>query len=130
MDRQQYAHSRMLIDYREGPVGTCSIHCTGADIAVNRHKTVQGVFAADYAGRQLVSAKTAFWVIGGDRSGVMTQRAKWAFERKVDAQSFIRDHGGRLATYEDSMKATFEDMYTDIKMVRERSRQKKAKGAR
>jgi copper chaperone NosL len=130
MSRQQYSHSRMLIDYKEGPVGTCSIHCTGADIAVNRHKTVRGIFAADYAGRQLIPARAAFWVIGGDRSGVMTQRAKWAFEKKADAQSFIRDHGGSLATYEDAMKATFEDMYADIKMVRERSRQRKAAGTR
>jgi nitrous oxide reductase accessory protein NosL len=130
MDRQQYAHSRMLIDYQEGPVGTCSIHCTAADIAVNRHKRVRGIFVADYSGRQLIPATMAFWVIGGDRSGVMTQRAKWAFGKKADAQSFIRDHGGSLATYEDAMKATFEDMYADIKMVRERSRQRKAAGAR
>jgi hypothetical protein len=130
MDRQQYAHSRMLIDYREGPVGTCSIHCAGADIAVNRHKTVRGIFAADYAGRQLVPATTAFWVLGGDRSGVMTQRAKWAFAKQADAEAFIRDHGGSLAAYEDAMKATFEDMYADIKMVRERTQKRKARSMR
>ena len=130
MNRQQYAHSRMLIDYQEGPVGTCSIHCTGADIAVNRHKTVRGVSVADYSGRQLISAARAFWVIGGDRSGVMTQRAKWAFENKADAQAFIREHGGSLANYEDAMKATFEDMYADIKMVRDRTQKQKARGMR
>jgi copper chaperone NosL len=130
MDRQQYAHSRMLIDYKEGSVGTCSSHCTGADIAVNRHKTVRGIFAADYAGRQLIPATMAFWVIGGDRSGVMTQRAKWAFAKQADAQAFIRDHGGSLATYEDTMKATFEDMYADIKAVRERAQQRKTRSTR
>ena len=130
MDRQQYAHSRMLIDYQEGSVGTCSIHCTGADIAVNRHKTVRGIFAADYAGRQLVPATTAFWVIGGDRSGVMTQRAKWAFAKQADAQAFIKDHGGILATYDDIMKATFEDMYADIKAVRERAQKRKTRTMR
>lgn len=130
MDRQQYAHSRMLIDYQEGPVGTCSAHCTGADIAVNRHKTVRGIFAADYAGKQLVPATTAFWVIGGDRSGVMTQRAKWAFGKREDADAFIREHGGSLAAFDAVMKATFEDMYADIKSVRERTQKRKARGTR
>ena len=130
MNRQQYAHSRMLIDYREGPVGTCSIHCTGADIAVNRQKTVRGVYVADHTGKQLIPATTAFWVIGGDRSGVMTQRAKWAFEKKTDAESFIKDHGGSLADFEDAMKATFEDMYADIKAVRERARKQKSRSMR
>ena len=128
MSRQQYAHSRMLIDYQEGPVGTCSIHCTAADIAVNRHKRVRGVFVADYSGRQLIPATTAFWVIGGDRSGVMTQRAKWAFARQTDATSFMRDLGGSPANFEDAMKATFEDMYADIKAARERARKQKARG--
>jgi copper chaperone NosL len=130
MDRQQYAHSRMLIDYREGPVGTCSIHCVGVDIAVNRHKTVRGIFAADYAGRQLVPAKTAFWVIGGDRSGVMTNRAKWAFGNRTDAEAFIRDHCGKLAAFDDAIKATFEDMYADIKSVRERAQKLKTRSTR
>jgi copper chaperone NosL len=130
MDRQQYAHSRMLIDYREGPVGTCSIHCVGVDIAVNRHKTVRGIFAADYAGRQLIPAKTAFWVIGGDRSGIMTNRAKWAFGNRTDAEAFIRDHGGKLAAFDDAIKATFEDMYADIKSVRERAQKLKTRSTR
>jgi copper chaperone NosL len=130
MDRQQYAHSRMLIDYREGPTGTCSIHCVAADVAVNRHKTVRGLYAADYGSRQLIPATTAFWVIGGDRSGVMTQRAKWAFEKRADAEAFIRDHGGGMATFDDAIKATFEDMYTDIKMVRDRAQERKARSGR
>lgn len=126
MDRQQYAHSRMLIDYQEGSVGTCSIHCMGVDIAVNRHKTVRGILAADYAGKQLVPAKAAFWVIGGDRSGVMTKRAKWAFGKREDAEAFIREHGGKLSVFDDAIKATFEDMYADIKAVRERAQKRKA----
>jgi copper chaperone NosL len=130
MSRQRYSSSRMLIDYKEGPVGTCSIHCTGADLAVNRQKRIHEVYVADHSGRQLIPAKKAVWVIGGDQSGVMTQRAKWAFEKKTAAESFIRDHGGSLATYDAAMKATFEDMYSDIKMVRERSRRKVVEAAR
>jgi len=39
MDRTQYAHSRMLIEYGEKEtIGTCSIHCTASEIALNRQK--------------------------------------------------------------------------------------------
>jgi nitrous oxide reductase accessory protein NosL len=130
MDRQQYAYSRMLIDYKEGPAGTCSIHCTAADIAVNRHKTVRSIFVADYGRIQLIPATTAFWVVGGNRSGVMTQRAKWAFENQADAKAFIKAHGGRLASFDDAIKATFEDMYADIKAARGRAQERKARSER
>ena len=130
MDRGAYSHSRMLIDYREGATGTCSIHCTGADLAVNRHKHINEVYAADYNDRQLIPAKNAAWVIGGDRDGVMTRRAKWAFAKKEDAEAFVRQHGGKAGTYEDAMKATFEDMYQDIKAVRERSKARTKGSAR
>lgn len=130
MDRQVYAHSRMLVDYKEGAVGTCSIHCTSADIAVNRHKRVQGIAVADYREKELIPAQSAIWVLGGDRSGVMTQRAKWAFGRRADAEAFIKEHGGAMASFEDAVKATFEDMYSDIKAVRGRAQQRRDRGAR
>ncbi|HTG02127.1 MAG TPA: nitrous oxide reductase accessory protein NosL [Nitrospirota bacterium] len=127
MDRQEYAHSRMLIRQKEGDAGTCSIHCTAAHIAVNRDKRIIEILVADYGSRHLIRAKTAFWVIGGDRGGVMTLRAKWAFANESDAAAFIRDHGGRQATYDEALKATFEDMYTDIKAVRQRSIERKTR---
>jgi len=60
----------------------------------------------------------------------MTQRAKWAFEKRADADAFIRGHGGSLATFDDAIKATFEDMYADIKTVRERAQKRKARSTR
>lgn len=46
--------------------------------------------------------------------------AKWAFEKEADALAFIRDHQGKLATFDDAMRATFEDMYEDVRMIRAR----------
>ncbi len=38
MDRQVYAHSRMLIEFSETTtIGTCSIHCSANMIALKRH---------------------------------------------------------------------------------------------
>ena len=51
---------------------------------------------------------------------VMTKRAKWAFADETTAQSFITQNGGNRADFESAIKATFEDMYQDTKMIREK----------
>jgi copper chaperone NosL len=121
MDRNQYAQSRMLIEYADNEtVGTCSIHCTASEISVHREKTLRTIRVADYFTRKLVLAENAFWVIGGNKEGVMTRRAKWAFENSTDAERFISENGGRHGTYREAMEITFGDMYGDIKMIQER----------
>lgn len=57
--------------------------------------------------------------------GVMTKRAKWAFEKKEDAEKFKAESGGELATFDQAIKAAYEDMYTDTKMIRERRKMRK-----
>ena len=40
MDRQKFAHSRMLIEYTDGSrMASCSIHCLAVDLAQNIDKT-------------------------------------------------------------------------------------------
>ena len=54
MHRQTYAHSRMLFQYDDGSsLGTCSIHCAAMELALNRHKTVRALYAADRTGKKL-----------------------------------------------------------------------------
>ncbi len=125
MDRKQYSYSRMLIEYAEGLArGTCSLHCTASEMTVNRDKTLKGLKVADYNSRKLLPAEKAFWVIGGSKTGVMTRRAKWAFREQKEAMAFIKENNGRLADFQQAMRATFEDMYGDIKMIRERERKR------
>ena len=118
MDRRTYAHGRMLLEHDDKTsAGTCSIHCTAAQMAAHREKRIIGTFVADYTTNELVEARKAFWVIGGKKKGVMTVRAKWAFREKAAAEAFIRDNGGTLGTYDDAMTAAFSDMREDIGML-------------
>ena len=41
----------------------------------------------------------------------MSIRGKWGFEEKERANKFIKENGGRFATFDEVMKAAFEDMY-------------------
>ena len=59
--------------------------------------------------------------------GVMTTRAKWAFETKEAADNFMSAHGGRPATFEEVMKASFEDMYEDVLMIQKKRKMMKMK---
>ena len=119
MDRAKFAHSRMVVEYDDGTtLGTCSIHCLAIELVVNMDKTPRSMQVGDYNSKKLIDAEKAFWVIGGNKPGVMTKKAKWAFENKADAEKFIAENGGSLSTFDETMKATFEDMYADTKMIR------------
>ena len=78
------------------------------------------LLVGDYATKQLIDAEKAFGVIGGEKPGVMTKRAKWAFAPKEGADTFIKQSGGAPGTFDTAMKATYEDMYQDTKMIRDR----------
>ncbi len=121
MDREKFAQSRMLIEYTDGTAtGTCSIHCAAVDLALQIDKTPKAVLVGDYNTKALIDAEKATWVLGGSKMGVMTRNAKWAFAQKADAEKFISQNGGKTASYDDAMKAAYEDMYADTKLIRER----------
>ena len=125
MDRKMFAHSRMLVVYDDGSeVGVCSLHCLALDFAVHLDKTPKTIQVGDYNSKKLIDAEKAVWVIGGDKPGVMSRRAKWAFEEKAAAEAYIQANRGQLATFEAAIKAAYEDMYTDTQMIRERRKAK------
>ena len=126
MDRKTFAHSRMLVTYEDGSsMGTCSLHCTAVELALNIDKTPKSIEVGDFKTKKLIDAEKAFWVIGGSKPGVMTKRAKWAFESKADADAFIKENGGKPASFDEAVKASYEDMYADTKMIRDKRKMMK-----
>lgn len=126
MDREKFSHSRVVIEYDDGSsVGTCSIHCAAVDLALNIDKTPSAIMVGDFNTKTLIDAETAYWVIGGSKMGVMTKRAKWAFYKAEDAENFKTANGGDTAILDQAMKATYEDMYSDTKMIREKRKMMK-----
>ncbi len=128
MNREKFQHSRMLLEYDDGSVfPACSLHCAAVDIAGNLDLFPEQILVADYDGHELIDAETATWVVGGDIPGVMTKRGKWAFAAKAAAEAFIKAHGGSLASFDEAIKASFEDMYQDTRMIREKRKLRRAK---
>jgi nitrous oxide reductase accessory protein NosL len=119
MDRTVFARSRMLIVYDDGTtVGVCSIRCAAADMKQNRDKQIKSLMAADYTTKELIDAGTATWVIGGSKEGVMTAVPKWAFANKKDAEQFIKENGGEIASFDQAMKAAEGELHEGAGMHR------------
>lgn len=126
MEREKFGHSRVYIEYEDGTtVGTCSIRCAAVELCSNIDKTPKTVWVGDYETKKLIDVEKAFWVIGGSKPGVMTKQAKWAFEKEDGANKFIKENGGEIATFDGVIKAAYEDMYADTKMIRDRRKMKK-----
>jgi copper chaperone NosL len=121
MDREKFAYSRIVIEYDDGKAqGFCSIRCAALDLAANMGRAPKTISVGDYNTKELIDAEKAFWVIGGSKMGVMSDRAKWAFKTEADAAAFVKEFGGTQATFEMAMKAAYEDMYQDTKTIRKR----------
>ena len=128
MKKMMFGHSWMMIEREDGSVvGVCSVHCAAVDMALNIDKPAKDITVGDYNSKKQIDAEKAFWVLGGDKMSVMTSRAKWAFESKDSADNFIKQHGGRPATFEEVMKAAFEDMYQDTLMIQKKRKMMRMK---
>lgn len=120
MDRATFGHSRMLIEYEDGStVAVCSLHCAAVELANTIDRIPVLVRVADYDTGELIDAEGAVWVLGGSRKGVMTGTAKWAFGSRESAERFVKTYGGTVAGFDPAMKAAYDDMYQDTKMIRE-----------
>jgi nitrous oxide reductase accessory protein NosL len=110
MHRDRFDYSRAYVEFTDGSrAGTCSIGCVADEVKNAPARKVKLIRVADYQTRQLLEATKACWVIGGDVSGVMTRTPKWAFADKAAAEAFIKEHGGRLAGFEEVWQAVVNE---------------------
>jgi len=121
MDKAKFGYSWVVIVHEDNTgAELCSIHCAAIYLALNTHQTIDAMTVGDYVTAKPIDAEKAHWVIGGDKLGVMTSRAKWAFETQEAAKKFIKEHGGQPAIFKEVIKAAFEDMYNDTVMIQKK----------
>jgi nitrous oxide reductase accessory protein NosL len=110
MDRVAFSYSRMLILYADGTtVGICSLNCAAAEMKEHKGKQVKSLKVADYNSKKLIDARTAAWVIGGGKPGVMTAVPKWAFAKKDEALKFVKENGGRVTAFDEALNLALRE---------------------
>ncbi|MBA3033289.1 MAG: nitrous oxide reductase accessory protein NosL [Gammaproteobacteria bacterium] len=123
MDRKQFHHSRMLIQYADDLAdGTCSIHCAAISLSLNIDREPKALWVGDNAAtaevKPLVDVDKASFLIGSSIKGVMTKRSKVAYGTATAATAARAANGGELANFDQALLAAYTDMSQDVSMIR------------
>ncbi len=90
----------------------CSIRCLAKDkeeygIDENNIKVI------DAKHEKLIDAKKAFYVIGSKVKGTMSMTSKLAFEKELDAKEFMKQYGGKIASFDEALKEAQNSLKKD-----------------
>lgn len=125
MNRVKFPTVRMLLAYKDQEaVATCSLHCTACALSLSFDNQPTTIKASDFNSHQLIDAKTATWVVGGEKPGVMTSRAKWAFGDRNAAEQFVNAYGGNIVDFEQALEAAVADNSKDTLLLHKRGKKK------
>ena len=134
MDRRQYHHSRMLIQYSDDlPDGVCSLHCAAISLAVNVDREPKRIWVADNAStaeiKPLIDVDQATFLIGSQIKGVMSKRSKVAYGSETAARAAMAANGGELGRFDQALLAAYTDMSQDVSMIRKVREERRQRAA-
>lgn len=131
MDRKQYHHSRMLIQYSDDLAdGTCSLHCAAISLSLNVDREPKALWVGDNASgepRPLVDVDKASFLVGSKLPGVMTANSKVAYGTEEAARAAQAAHGGELVKFDQALLAAYVDMSKDVARIRKNRAERRKK---
>lgn len=130
MDRRQYHHSRMLIQYSDDLAdGTCSLHCAAISLSLNVDREPKLMWVGDNAAagdvKPLVEVDKALFLIGSKIPGVMTANSKVAYGTEDAAKAAQKTHGGELVKFDEALLIAHTDMSKDVSRIRKMRAERK-----
>ena len=132
MDRKQYHHSRMLIQYSDDLAdGTCSLHCAAISLSLNIDRDPKAIWVADNASpaeiKPLVEVDKASFLVGSKLPGVMTKVSKVAYGSEDAAKAAQAANGGELAGFDKALLAAYTGMAEDVGRIRKMRAERRKK---
>jgi nitrous oxide reductase accessory protein NosL len=132
MDRKEFHHSRMLVQYSDDlPDGTCSLHCAAISLSLNLDREPKLIYVADNASgadpKPLVEVDKATFLVGSRLKGVMTQRSKVAYGTEAAAKAAKDANGGELMNFDQALAAAYADMARDVSGIRKMRAERRKK---
>lgn len=132
MDRKQFHHSRMLIQYSDDLAdGTCSLHCAAISLSLNVDREPKTMWVGDNAAagevKPLVDVDKASFLVGSKIPGVMTANSKVAFGAAEAATAAQATHGGELVKFDQALLIAYTDMSKDVSRIRKNRAERRRK---
>jgi nitrous oxide reductase accessory protein NosL len=132
MDRKQYHHSRMLVQYSDDVAdGTCSLHCTAISLSLNVDRDPKMMWVGDNAAagdvKPLVEVDKASFLIGSKIPGVMTANSKVAYGGEEAAKVAQSAQGGELVKFDQALLLAYTDMSKDVSRIRKNRAERRKK---
>jgi copper chaperone NosL len=132
MDRRQYHHARMLIQYSDDLAdGTCSLHCAAISLSLNVDREPKVIWVADNAPagepKPLIEVDQAKFLVGSKIPGVMTANSKVAYGSEEAAKAAQAANGGEIVGFDQALLAAYTDMAKDVTRIRKMRAERRKK---
>lgn len=132
MDRKQFHHSRMLVQYSDDLAdGTCSLHCAAISLSLNVDREPKMLWVGDNAAageiKPLVEVDKATFLVGSKLPGVMTANSKVAYGSEDAAKAAQATNGGELVKFDQALLIAYTDMAKDVSRIRRMRAERKRK---
>jgi copper chaperone NosL len=132
MDRKQFHHSRMLVQYSDDLAdGTCSLHCAAISLSLNVDREPKAMWVGDNAAagdvKPLVEVDKAIFLVGSKLPGVMTANSKVAYGTEDAAKAAQAANGGELVKFDQALLVAYTDMSKDVSRIRKNRAERKRK---
>jgi nitrous oxide reductase accessory protein NosL len=132
MDRKQYHHSRMLVQYSDDLAdGTCSLHCAAISLSLNVDREPKAMWVGDNAAagdaKPLVEVDKATFLVGSKLPGVMTANSKVAYGSEEAAKAAQAANGGELVKFDQALLLAYTDMSKDVSRIRKNRAERRRK---
>lgn len=100
----------------------CSIHCLVDESEMgflrDKKEKISQILVADVASLKMIDAKKAFYVVGSKTAGTMTANSQYAFEVKAKAESFQKENGGKIMSFDEAYATALKDFTNDLKAIK------------
>jgi hypothetical protein len=132
MDRKQFHHARMLIQYSDDLAdGTCSLHCSAISLSLNVDREPKLMWVGDNAAagdiKPLVEVDKASFLVGSKIPGVMTANSKVAYGTEEAAKAAQAAQGGELVKFDQALLIAHTDMSKDVTRIRKMRAERRKK---
>jgi copper chaperone NosL len=132
MDRKQFHHARMLIQYSDDLAdGTCSLHCSAISLSLNVDREPKLMWVGDNAAagdiKPLVEVDKVSFLIGSKIPGVMTANSKVAYGTEEAAKAAQAAQGGELVKFDQALLIAHTDMSKDVTRIRKMRAERRKK---